>query len=295
MMSKALNPKRWNAFLEGRMSADAAADLAARLRRGCADSEDFLVDRPGDVVDLLHGVHDDLYGGEAALSDEQVDEACARVLERLGAVGHKKTRRHVGPWHQELPFSISSVPPPKRPRRRGSEPLRRRLAFAGGTVVTVFLALVLDPVGDLKATWNGSKGATVAEATTPEVGVTFAVAHSGRVVRPGRTGATVSSEADLLFRFRVTGGPAHVYLVRVQGAKPVLVWPPAGTPSQPFEGARDLDVDGVVQGVPMTALQGNVHFVAVASRTPLAQPQVGPWVDAGTDTVMVKVRPEPRP
>lgn len=124
--------------------------------------------------------------------------------------------------------------------------------------------------------------------------MSFAVARSGKVIRPGRTGTSVSSEADLLFRFRVTGGPAYVYLVRVQGANPELIWPPVGAPAQAIDGEKDLEVDGIVQGVPMAEYLGNVHFVAVASRTPLAQPEIGPWADAGTDTVMVKVEKEGR-
>ena len=243
---------------------------------------------------MLHGVHASEFGDEAVLTDEEVDVAYADVMERLGTVGAKKRRKHLGPWHDELPFSMSSVPPPKRPKRRGTDSARKRFAMMAGTVVTVFLAIWLNPVADLQRQWDGNKGAAPMESGAPEVGVSFAVARSGKVIRPGRTGTTVSSEADLLFRFRVTGGPAHVYLVRVQGASPALVWPPAGAPAQPFDGEKDLEVDGVVQGVPMGEYDGNVHFVAVASREPLSNPEIGPWTDAGTDTVMVKVDKEVR-
>ena len=99
----------------------------------------------------------------------------------------------------------------------------------------------------------------------------------------------VSSDVDLLFRFRVTGGPVHLYLLRVQGASPQLVWPPAGAPSRRVQGEADLTVDGVVQGVSMAGLSGNVHFVAVASARPLDNPAQGPWPEAVTDTVMVRV------
>ena len=294
-MSRPLNKKRWGAFLEGRMSPAESGELAARLQAGCEDSEDFFSDHTGDPVDMLHGVHDAQFGDEAVLTDEQVDEAYAAVMERLGTVGTKKVKKkHVGPWHQELPFSMTSVPKPKRPKRRGTDEARKRFAMVGGAMVTVALALFLNPVADLQRKWDGTKGATTAEAGVPEVGMSFAVARSGKVIRPGRTGTTVSSQADLLFRFRVTGGPAYVYLVRVQGASPELVWPPAGAPAQPFDGEKDLEVDGVVQGVPMGEYDGNVHFVGIASKTPLAQPEIGPWTDAGTDTVMVKVEKEAR-
>lgn len=293
-MGRPLNQKRWGAFLEGRLPDDEAADLAARLRAGCEDSEDFLIDRVGDPVDVLHGVHDDLFGDDAVLDEREIDAAYASVMERLGTLGAKKPRKHLGPWHAELPFSMTSVPKPKRPKRRGTDSGRRRVAMIGGAVVTAFLAVWLNPVADLQRQWDGSKGATATQATVPDVAMSFAVARSGKVIRPGRTGTIVSSQADLLFRFRVTGGPAHVYLVRVQGSNPELVWPPEGAPAQPFEGDKDLEVDGVVQGVPMAEYDGNVHFVAVASRAPLQQPEVGPWTDAGTDTVMVKVDREAR-
>jgi hypothetical protein len=294
-MSRALNKKRWGVFLEGGMSPEESAELAARIRGGCEDSEDFLADTTGDPIDVLHGVHDSLFGDEAVLTDEQVDTAYADVMGRIGTMGAKKRRRHLGPWHNELPFSMTSVPKPKRPKRRGTDSGRRRVAMMGGAVVTAFLAIWLNPVADLQSKWDGAKGTTTAEqAVAPEVGMSFAVARSGKVIRPGRTGTSVSSEADLLFRFRVTGGPAYVYLVRVQGANPELVWPPAGSPAQAIDGEKDLEVDGVVQGVPMAEYLGNVHFVAVASRTLLAQPEIGPWADAGTDTVMVKVEKEGR-
>lgn len=293
-MSRALNKKRWDAFLDGRMSPGQAAELAALLRAGCEDSEDFLADLKGDPVDVLHGVHDSQFGEDAPLTDEQVDAAYAAVTERLGTMAHKTRRKHLGPWYAELPFSLTSVPPPKRPKRRGTDSSRKRLGMVAGGLFTAFLAIWLNPAADLRRTSDGTKGAAPADAGVPEVAVSFAVARSGKVIRPGRTGTTVSSEADLLFRFRVTGGPAHVYLVRVRGASPELVWPPAGAPGQPFDGERDLEVDGVVQGVPMAEYDGNVHFIAIASLRPLARPEVGPWLDAGTDTVMVKVDKEAR-
>ncbi len=293
-MSRALKTKSWSAFLEGRMSPEESGEMATRLRQGCEDSEDFLADLPGDPVDLIHGTHDALLGNDAVLTGEQVDSALETVLERIGAAGPRKGRKHVGPWHQELPFSITSVPPPRRPRKLGTEKNRKRISMFVGAAVTACLALWLNPAADLRKRWDGNKGTTTVSAGVPGVGISFAIARSGRVIRPGRTGTTVASDADLLFRFRVTGGPAYVYLVRVQGANPELVWPLKGAPIQAFDGEKDLEVDGVVQGVSMGGLDGNVHFIAIASQTPLAQPEVGPWADAGTDTVMVKIDKEAR-
>ena len=176
--------------------------------------------------------------------------------------------------------------------------MRKGLGFAIGGAVTVLLSVLLNPMQyvETKApeTEEGVKGAApgvIAEAV-PDVHVSFVVARSGKVVRPGRNGDRVPGDADLLFRFRLTGNPAYVYLLRETEAGRRLVWPLPGAPAARLSGEADLAVDGVVQGVSLSDVWGDVRFVAVAAPRPLDRMGIASWPDQGPGTASLSVHVE---
>jgi hypothetical protein len=273
--------------------SDAAA-VATHLRGGCDRCEDVLGSMPGEPVDLILAVTDDARPVEAELSPEAIDAAFEAVMARAGEAkaGEGDDHRRL-PWYEALPFehrvatgSHTHARPPRR---------RQGLAAALGLAAAAAVALVLWVPGPTDAPVDGVKGAAPAvDLSVPDVGISFVVARNSKVIRPGRDGDSVPVDADLLFRFRVEGGPAHIYLVREAAGRRTVVWPAPGSPSERVLGEVDLKVDGVVHGVSLGGLSGPVSFEAVASARPLEHPEAArqPGRHVSRDALTVHVRAE---
>lgn len=290
-----LDEQLWRQWLEGTLPREEACALAAHLAAGCESCDELLAVLPGDPLDFIRGMEAERAGEAAELGEEALDKAYASVMARVRGAG-RGSPAHPKPWHELVaePPAVVHLAPPERPRRV----LRKGLGFAVGAAVTVALSLFLNPgrfLDDLRpATEEGVKGAADAVASDPlrEVSISFAVARSGKVVRPGRDADAVPGDADLLFRFRVTGGPAYVYLLRETEAGRRLVWPLPGAPPARMSGEADLAVDGVVQGVSLADVWGEVRFVALASARQLDRMAIRSWPREGPGTASVSVRVE---
>ena len=287
-LDRHLDEQRWHAWLTDDLSEEETRALAEHLASGCEQCEEWLAGRQEEPLDFVRGVLDDRAGREAVVSASARELAFDSVMERVG-------REARGPAHRVPWYRLVRSPERahRAPRRRSAARRGRNAAFFVGAVVTVFLALWFNPVKVISEQDpdEGVKGAARSGVIdrVPEVSVSFALARSGRVIRPGRDGDTVPGDADLLFRFRVTGGPAYVYLMRETKLGRRLVWPLPGAAPQRLSGEVDLAVDGVVQGVSVSDTWGEVRFVAVASAQPLDRMAIRDWPGSGPGTGAVTI------
>jgi len=285
-----LDEQRWHAWLEDDLPQSEARALAEHLAAGCERCEEWLERLPYEPLELIQGVLDDRAGKEAEVSVAARELAFSSVMKRARRGGARPVPSHRRPWYALVRPHELAHPIPQDRRRQGRG---RTAAFLVGAAATAILALWFSPVRVITRPDpdEGVKGVAspgVVERV-PEVSVSFAVARSGTVIRPGRDGDTVPGDADLLFRFRVTGGPAHVYLLRETALGRQLVWPLPGAPPARLAGEADLAVDGVVHGVPLTDVWGRVRFVALVSSAPLDRMAIRDWPDSGPGTATVTV------